>query len=642
MLASARTLSAAVPQKDTKVKKPTGQASKKLGAKPKPAAASSRPAPVDRLLAANARVQADAAHRAGRQDDPAALSVAADGDLDAERILFRAMIDQVPDYLFVKDTRSRFVIANRAVAADLGRQPDELIGLTDFDLHHGKLALKFFADEQKVMHTGKPLIDIEEIVVDFEGNDKWFATSKVPLRDHQNHIIGLVGVCRDITDRKRAEEQMHFMALHDALTGLPNRTLFMDRLEQAIRHSDRTGRRLTAIFIDLDNFKTVNDSLGHSAGDALLKVVAERMVACVRASDTVARLGGDEFVILLADQDPAHESTPPVLEKIRHTIAEPVQIKGRSFRVTGSFGLADYPGDGTDAETLLLNADIAMYEAKANGRDNVQFYTRSIDDAARERRLLQDSLLSAISGNEFSMLYQPQVNLATGRIFAAEALLRWTHASLGDVPPAKFIPLAEENGLIVPIGEWVLREACRQNKAWQDAGLDPITVCVNVSARQMSEADWVGQVTDILGETGLEPRFLELELTETTLMQDVPQAVAVMKRLQALGVNFAIDDFGTGYSSLSALKSFPVARLKIDRSFICNLSDDPDDQNIAKAIILLGQKLNMRVIAEGVETDEQLAFLRENQCDEIQGYHVSRPVAAGALATLLRKSRALS
>ncbi|MCZ4289680.1 putative bifunctional diguanylate cyclase/phosphodiesterase [Hoeflea alexandrii] len=620
------------------MKKASGEAVDGRGKKNKPAATISRPAQIDRLLSANATVQMDAVRRAAKGQGADAAPV----DADAERVLFRAMIDQVPDYLFVKDTASRFVIANRAVAADLGRKPDELIGLTDFSFHPSKHAHKFYADEQELMRTGEALIDIEDLIIDPDGKEKWFATSKVPLRDDQNRIIGLVGVCRDITDRKHAEAQIHFMALHDSLTGLPNRTLFMDRLTQGILLSDRTGQRITVIFIDLDNFKTVNDSLGHDAGDTLLKVVAERMTTAVRASDTVARMGGDEFVILLADQAENASTTSAILEKIRAAIAEPIEIKRQSFRVTGSIGVAGYPEHGTDAETLLLNADIAMYEAKAKGRDNLQLYTKGIDDAARERRLLQDHLLAAISNKEFSLLYQPQIDLGTGRIFAVEALVRWNHPALGEISPGKFIPLAEENRLIVPLGNWVLREACRQNKAWQDAGLDPITVCVNVSARQMSEAGWVGQVTGILLETGLEPRYLELELTESMLMHDVNQAVDVMTQLQALGVNFAIDDFGTGYSSLSALKNFPVIRLKIDQSFIANLTSDPDDQNIAKAVILLGQNLNMRVIAEGVETEEQLAFLREHHCDEAQGYHFSRPVQPDAIVALLRAGTAIA
>ena len=559
--------------------------------------------------------------------------------LEAERALFRAMIDQVPDYLFAKDTESRFVIANRAVAADLGRQPEELIGKTDFDLHLHKHACKFIADEQKVIASGEPFIDTEDLVIDTTGKDKWFATSKVPLRDNQNNIIGIVGVCRDITERKHSEERIRHMALHDGLTGLPNRTLLMDRLEQNILQTERSGGQLTTLFIDLDNFKSVNDSLGHNAGDTLLKAVADRMVGSVRASDTVARLGGDEFVILLIDRDESVEPAADMFERIRSAIAEPILIGGKLFRVSGSIGVASYPEDGTDANTLLKNADIAMYEAKESGRDEIKFYTNGMDAAARENKVLQESLRNAIANDGLSLVYQPQIDLENGRIFAVEALARWSHPIFGDVSPGKFIPLAEENGLIVPLGDWALREACRQNKAWQDAGMSPITVCVNVSALQMKEQNWVKRVADILSETGLEPHYLELELTESMLMHNVERAIATMRELQAIGVNFAIDDFGTGYSNLSALKNFPVARLKIDRSFIRNLPDDAGERDIAAAVISLGQKLNMRVIAEGVETEEQLAFLRDNNCDEVQGYLFSKPVGAAAVADMCQSAR---
>lgn len=557
---------------------------------------------------------------------------------EAERSLFRAMIDQVPDYLFVKDTESRFVIANRAVAADLGRQPSDLIGMTDLDFHQKKYARKFFTDEQRVIRSGEPLIDIEDMVVGSSGEDKWFSTSKVPLRNDQNQIIGIVGVCRDITDRKHAEDQMHFMALHDGLTELPNRTLLVDRLEQSILQAERASGRLTLLFIDLDNFKTVNDSLGHNAGDNLLKTIAGRMGKCVRASDTVARIGGDEFVILLVNQTGSASEIKNIVEKIRATISKPIVLDDQPFQVTSSIGVATYPADGTDAKTLMLNADTAMYEAKEAGRDKIISYQCGMDVVARERRALQESLRSAIVKNELTLVYQPQIDLKSKRIFAVEALARWHHPVLGEIPPGKFIPLAEESGLIIPLGEWALREACTQNKAWQDAGIAPITVCVNVSARQISEPDWAKRVVSIVRETGLKPQYLELEITESLLMHDVKQAIATMQELQAFGINFAIDDFGTGYSSLSALKNLPVVRLKIDRSFIRDLPNDASERNIAIAVISLGQKLNMRVIAEGVETEEQLTFLRDNHCDEMQGYHFSKPVPADAVAAMLVQS----
>jgi diguanylate cyclase (GGDEF)-like protein/PAS domain S-box-containing protein len=437
-------------------------------------------------------------------------------------------------------------------------------------------------------------------------------------------------------ERKRAEDQISFLAHHDALTGLPNRSLLKDRLTQAMLQTQRHNPWVSVVFVDLDNFKTVNDSLGHTAGDALLKVIARRMVDCVKPTDTVVRLGGDEFVILLVDQLESPDAVSAILERIRVAITRPVPIEGQVFHITCSMGVATFPNDGLDAETLLRNADAAMYKAKDAGRDCFQFYTSEMNTTAHERLALQEAMRNGIARSEFYLLYQPQVDLQSGRLFAVEALARWQHPVLGVISPAQFIPLAEETGLIVPLGDWVLHEACRQNKAWQDAGLPPINISVNVSARQFHDRSWISRVKRALSESGLEARYLELELTESLLMRDVDQAIATMKELQAMGVHFAIDDFGTGYSSLSSLKNLPVARLKIDQSFIRNLANDENDKGIAAAVISLGQRLNMRVIAEGVETDEQLAFLRDNHCDEIQGYHFSRPIKPAAMEKLLK------
>jgi diguanylate cyclase (GGDEF)-like protein/PAS domain S-box-containing protein len=580
---------------------------------------------LNRLVAANARVQ-DTAMRA---------------DWAVERVLLKAIINQVPELLYAKDTKGRFVAANDAVARDNGLQrAEELIGKTDFDNFPAETAQRFFDIEQAIIASGHPMIDMEELRSDESGNTKWLLTTKVPMKDDNGIIVGLIGVARNITERKRAESQIYFMAHHDALTSLPNRSLLMERLAQAINQAKRDERRVTVVFMDLDNFKVVNDSLGHNAGDMLLKVIAERMLKCVRATDTVVRLGGDEFVILLVDQENDIPTvTAAILERLRAAVAEPVVIDKQAFRVTSSIGLATFPEDGASAQTLLMNADIAMYQAKEKGRDNFQFYTSAMTDAALERRILQEGLRGAIANAEFTLVYQPQVDLRSGTILAVEALVRWNHPTLGLISPLTFIPLAEESGLIVPLGDWVLREACRQSQAWQDAGIAPVRVSVNVSARQFKERTWVAQVSQALHDTGLAPKYLELELTESMLMHDVDQAVATMRELEALGVQFSIDDFGTGYSSLSALKSFPVARLKIDQSFVRHLPHDADDRSIATAVISLGQKLNMRVIAEGVETEEQLAFLQANNCDEIQGYFFSRPVGPDALGELLRKQK---
>ena len=449
------------------------------------------------------------------------------------------------------------------------------------------------------------------------------------LVDLATHIAGIA------IERKRAEDRIHFMANHDALTGLPNRTLLKDRLTQAVLYAKRYDRLATVVFVDLDNFKIVNDSLGHYIGDKLLKIVAERMVACVRATDTVARLGGDEFAILLFDQPKSADMISATLQKVRAAIAEPIRVEAHDLAVTCSIGLANYPNDGADADALLANADAAMYRAKEIGGDNFQFYTPELNTKVHEKFLLQKELRNAILRSEFVIHYQPQVDLRTGRIFAVEALIRWQHPTLGMVPPLKFIPMAEETGMIVPIGDWVLLAACRQNKAWQDAGLPHMTICVNVSARQFKETNWVGRVAGALKESGLDAKYLELELTESLIMQDVGQAVATMRELQILGVQLSVDDFGTGYSSLAALKNFPVARLKIDKSFISDILTNENDRAVASAVISLGQKLNLRVIAEGVETEDQVTFLRENNCDEMQGYHFSKPIPAVGIEKLL-------
>jgi diguanylate cyclase (GGDEF)-like protein len=439
----------------------------------------------------------------------------------------------------------------------------------------------------------------------------------------------------EVEGRERSEARTLFLAYHDALTGLGNRTLLKDRLSQAIAYAKRYDRWVTVAFIDLDNFKVVNDSLGHEAGDDLLKLLAARMVRAVRASDTVARLGGDEFVIVLLDQPKSAEIISAIVEKIRAATAESAYIDGHPLVITSSVGIVTFPGDGADAETLLNNADAAMYRAKEIGRDNVQFYKPEFNQKAFEKLLLQEQLRNAVAQSEFVLLYQPQVDLRSGRIFAVEALIRWRHPSLGLLTPAQFIPLAEKTGLIAPIGDWVLREACRQNQAWQERGLPPIAICVNVSARQFKERTLIASVIRALAQSGLGARYLELELTESLIMQDLDSAIATMNQLKSLGVQLSIDDFGTGYSSFAALKTFPIGRLKIDKSFIEDLSRNENDRAVAGAVIALGQKLNLRVIAEGVETDEQVAFLREANCDEMQGYHFSRPIPAAEMEAML-------
>ena len=431
-------------------------------------------------------------------------------------------------------------------------------------------------------------------------------------------------------------DTLKHQATHDPLTGLPNRALLEDRLRQAISYADRYGRLMTVVFINLDGFRRINDSLGRKAGDELLKVMAGRMRQCLRSVDTVVRTGGDEFVIILYDQPGDGTDIAPALRKLLETIAQPARIGSQAVQLTGSMGVATYPADGADADALLMNADAAMSHAKASGRNNFEFYAAEMSGAIRDELALREGLRHAVARSEFHLAYQPQLDMESGRVTGVEALIRWQHPERGLVSPAQFIPLAEETGLIVPIGEWVLRTACFQNKAWQDAGLPPFIVSVNVSARQFRERTLIAQVSLALRDSGLEPRLLELELTESLVMEDLDKALQSMKALRAMGVQLSIDDFGTGYSSLSALKRFPIARLKIDQSFVRDIPGDEEDKAIAKTIIALGHELNLKVIAEGVETEQQLEFLRAHGCDEMQGYLFSRPVPPAELAALVR------
>jgi len=448
---------------------------------------------------------------------------------------------------------------------------------------------------------------------------------------------GLVAILRDISERKRDEARIVHMAHHDTLTGLPNRSLIGDRLEQTILLAERETQQLLVAFVDLDSFKLVNDSLGHAAGDELLKVVAGRMVECLRRSDTVGRFGGDEFVLVLPQGhvvDGAVEAAG-LLEKILSAVVRPVALEGQQVQVSCSIGVAMYPRDGRDAGTLLMNADAAMYRAKELGKNNVQFYAQEMNASLEEKLTLMEGLRQAVDGDQLRLVYQPKVDLATGQVFGVEALLRWRHPERGMVRPDHFIPLAEESGSIVAIGEWVLREACRQARRWQDAGMAPLVVSVNVSPRQFDDRRLVARVADALRDAGLDARWLELEVTESLIMRDVQQAIDKMRELEAMGIGLSIDDFGTGYSSLAALKSFPISRLKIDKSFVRDLAHSSDDQAIARAIISLSHQLQMRVIAEGVETEQQRAFLAQYGCDEMQGYLFSKPVPPDEIPALL-------
>src|SRR4249920_1054036 len=440
-------------------------------------------------------------------------------------------------------------------------------------------------------------------------------------------------------ERKRYQVQLEHQANYDALTGLPNRNLLHDRLRQTV-YSQRNQRNIAVVFMDLDHFKFVNDSLGHSTGDKLLKGMADRLRGVLREGDTVARLGGDEFVLILNDQS-NEEVIFRAMQRIASQISQPMDIDGKELYLTRSAGISLYPQDGPDVDTLLKNADAAMYRAKEHGRNNFQFYTSEMNERVNERLQLEHALRRALERNEFLLHYQQRVDLRSGALLGAEALVRWMHPEWGLVRPARFIALAEETGLIVQIGEWVLREACRQNRAWIEQGLNPGFVSVNLSTRQFRQEGLVRTVSRILEETGLDPSLLEMEITESMVMHNVAAAVATLQGLKSLGVGLSVDDFGTGYSSLAYLKDLPIDALKIDRSFVRDIGtgDNAQDGVLASAIVMLGHSLHLKVVGEGVETDAQLRFLKRQGCDEAQGFFYSEPVTPEAHADSLARLR---
>lgn len=562
----------------------------------------------------------------------------AEDELAQSLSLVRATLEASADGILVINQQGKIAVYNQKFV-DMWRIPKSVIATQDdsqalaFVLEQLKHPSAFIAKVRQLYDQP----DVESFdILEFK-DGRVFERYSQPQRTG-GKISGRIWGFRDITQRKQAEEIIRYQAFHDQLTGLPNRMLFSDRLSVSLANARRTQGKLAVMFLDLDRFKTINDTLGHAVGDQLLQQVAQRLMNCLREVDTVARWGGDEFTLLLP-QISSRDDAANIAHRILAALKPTFHIEQHQLHASSSIGIALYPCDGEDAETLLKNADAALYRAKDRGRNNCQFYTGAINEGASELLTLENRLHRALERGEFALYYQPKVNINTWQITGTEALVRWMHPEQGVVSPHIFMPLAEQNGLIVPLGEWVLQAACAQNKAWQDAGLAPLRVAVNLSARQFQQPNLVEMVARVLEQTGLEPQFLELEISEPVAMKNADLTRTILRNFSEMGVRLTVDDFGIGYASLSYLKNLPLHTLKIDRSLVGELTADPYDVALATAVIALGRRLNLSVVAEGVETKEQLDCLRGLECEEIQGYLFSQPLPAEEAGKVLQNSQ---
>jgi len=536
--------------------------------------------------------------------------------------------------IMITDGQCRIISVNQAFSRITGYTTADVIGQNPRLLNAGIQSPQFYADMwADIARGGYWQGEVWNRRKNGDVFPEWLSITA--LSDVCGQATHYIGIFSDISERKQAEERIRFLAQHDALTGLPNRLLLRDRLEHAFACADRDGRQIGLLFLDLDNFKTINDSLGHQVGDQVLQQVANRLVEELRAVDTVCRQGGDEFIIVLNGIVEVNDAAL-VSEKLKQALARPISVNNMALGLTASIGIAVYPNDGSDCETLIKNADAAMYFAKQSGRDNFQFFTGHMNQAASERLAMEGALRCSILGNELEVYFQPQIDLASGRMCGAEALLRWHHPHLGLLTPDRFIRLAEESGLIVPIGEWVLEEVCGFARQWREQGLNVVPLAVNLSAVQFRQKNILERISTIIHNAGLPPKSIELELTESFLMDDVETCGHLMKALSDLGISLAIDDFGTGYSNLGYLKRYYIDKLKIDQSFVHDITAAQDSQTIVGAIINLAKNLGMKVVAEGIEEPNQAGYLKSQGCDQGQGYHFGYPMPAGEFVKLLQ------
>ncbi|HJV34325.1 putative bifunctional diguanylate cyclase/phosphodiesterase [Geomonas sp.] len=535
----------------------------------------------------------------------------------------------------ITDTSGRIVYANAREAEMHGYAPGELLGMHASQL--GPASRRKPMRPEDVDKMG--LWERESLNVRKNGEQFPVRLSSISVTNSAGECLGVVTSCEDITNRRESERIIEQLAFYDTLTGLPNRATLLDRLRKVLAMCSREQRRFAVIFLDLDNFKDINDTLGHDCGDKLLAAVARRLVAETRRFDTVARIGGDEFVVVLnAATDP--EEISLAAQRILCSLSQPVEVDGLQLHTNASLGISIYPDDGQDAESLLKCSDAAMYHAKGEGRGTYRFFSETIEEKIKRRVTMKRLLREAIAKDELTLLYQPQWDLRSGRVAGVEALLRWQSADFGSVPPSEFIPVAELSGFIGELGSWVLQSACRQHARWQAAGVGPFRIAVNISGRQLKHPDFLKNVEELIRQTGIRPGALEFEFTETVIMENADTNVDILKSLKRLGVSLSIDDFGTGYSSLSYLKHFPIDRIKIDRSFVTDVHQGRDNATIVKAIISLAHTLKLKVVAEGVENEPQLKSLIESNCDEIQGYYLGMPMRADELSRLVERCQA--